>query len=136
MNPLHSLHPRRRRWPAWLALWAMLAMALLPGVSHALAWAQGGHTQWAEVCTAQGLRLVAVADAAGTQAPALPAAHAQLEHCLFCAGGLGPAALPPAWAPAAPASTAARARPAGCGASPHAGALPRHAAPRGPPPAA
>jgi hypothetical protein len=93
---------RRQLRPfAWLALAALLALALLPSISHALAFAQGS-TVWAEVCTPQGSRLVAVADAAGgtdTDAPASRHAMGQLEHCPLCAlstGALGLPSAPPA----------------------------------------
>ena len=86
---------RSARLPLWLALVAMLALALLPTVSHALAFARGG-AAWAEVCTPQGMRLVAVdaAQAADNGAPAQAAGH--LEHCPLCALGADAPPLPPA----------------------------------------
>jgi Protein of unknown function (DUF2946) len=79
----------------WFAVAALLGLALLPTVSHALAWAQGGRTVWAEICTAQGPRLVAIDDAAaGQDSPATSAAH--LEHCPFCAQASAVAGPPPA----------------------------------------
>lgn len=84
---------RRRRNIAWLALVAMLAMALLPTVSHALAFAQNGKSTWAEICTPQGMKVVAVATAPGDEgAPA--AAH--LEHCPYCAQTATMLGMPPA----------------------------------------
>lgn len=74
-----------RRHPLiWLALAAMLAMALLPTVSHALAFARGGAGAWTEVCTPQGLRLVAgpAYEAGQGDAPLQAAGH--LEHCPLC----------------------------------------------------
>ncbi|MDL2336688.1 MAG: DUF2946 family protein [Pseudomonadota bacterium] len=84
------------RLSCWLALLAVLALALLPTVSHALAAARG-QAAWAEVCTPRGARLVAAASADGELqqeqgAPASSAFH--LEHCPLCAlstGDLGPA---------------------------------------------
>ena len=86
---------RDSRLPLWLALVAMLALALLPTVSHALAFARGG-AAWAEVCTPQGMRLVSVdaAQAVDTGAPVQAAGH--LEHCPLCALGADLPALPPA----------------------------------------
>ncbi len=69
----------------------MLALALLPTLSHALSAARG-LSNWAEVCTPQGLRLVALD---GTAVPdAAPAVH--LEHCPLCALQNAAAAPPPA----------------------------------------
>lgn len=76
---------------------AVMAMALLPTVSHALNFAHGGHRAWAEVCTPQGMKLVAVDSAPGTtgepNSPASAAGH--LEHCPYCAGAGTVAGLPP-----------------------------------------
>jgi hypothetical protein len=78
---------------AWLALLAVLAMGLLPTVSHALALKRGG-SAWAEVCTPQGMRLVAV-DSDDSPAPLQASGH--LEHCPLCAlQGMDASAPPPA----------------------------------------
>lgn len=64
----------------------MLALALLPAVSHALAAAGSGRV---EICTAQGPRWVAAADAEG----GLPVGASTLAHCPYClsaGSGLGP----------------------------------------------
>ena len=90
-----SLHRR----VAWLALAAMGLLALVPTVSHALALqraAQNG-IAWTEVCTPQGMRLVAV-DTADTSTDASAAVTAEapvstgghLEHCSWCAPSLTP----------------------------------------------
>jgi Protein of unknown function (DUF2946) len=86
---------RRQLQPiTWLALLAMLALALLPTLSHALA-AKNGSTAWAEVCTPQGMRVVAVDPGVGD--PAAPvSAVGHLEHCPYCAQLAGAAGLPPA----------------------------------------
>ncbi len=84
---------RRLRLPAWIALVAMLALALLPTVSHALAFARGG-AAWAEVCTPQGMKVVAVDAAQAGGEPVLAAGH--LEHCPLCALAADHAAPPPA----------------------------------------
>lgn len=94
---------RHQRLLTWFALVAVLAMALLPTLSHALALARGDAGRWAEVCTPQGMRLVAVdltLDAAGDGATGLPTAAGHLEHCPLCALGVGAMAPPPAPTPA------------------------------------
>lgn len=87
-----------RRHPLiWLALLAMLAVALLPTVSHALAQARSGAAVWAEVCTPQGLRSVGVASATAGRDAAPMQGAASLDHCPLCTlsashPGLAPAA--------------------------------------------
>lgn len=85
---------RRHLMPVtWLALLAMLALAMVPTVSHALAKARGS-TQWTEVCTPQGMRLVALdAETAPDQQPAV---GGHLEHCPWCGMGGATPGLPPA----------------------------------------
>ena len=79
---------------SWLALAAMLALALLPSVSHALRFAQGDPLSLAEICTPQGVRAVLVDGGAGDDSmPATAAASADCPYCSLC-GHL--AALPPA----------------------------------------
>ncbi len=77
MNSWRRLH---RKLSAWLALFAMLAAALLPTVSHALVAAGGG--EWTEVCTMQGVRWVA--DRATPGDETAPASALALEHCAYC----------------------------------------------------
>ncbi len=74
----------------WIALLAVLAMAWLPTVSRALTHAGGGATAWVEVCTAQGMRLVAVP--VDEPAPGQAAVH--LEHCPLCTLAQDQLALP------------------------------------------
>ena len=71
----------------WLALVAMLALALLPTVSHALA---GEGRGFAEICTPQGMKVLALTD--GEQ-PSTASVH--LEHCPYCTVGPGDVAPPP-----------------------------------------
>jgi hypothetical protein len=80
---------RHLRFAHWLALVAMLALSVLPTVSHALA---GESNAFAEVCTPQGPKVVALAD--GEQQPSTASLH--LEHCPYCVAGIGAAGLPPA----------------------------------------
>jgi hypothetical protein len=78
---------RRRPARGWVAaLLAAWALALLPTLAQALAHAGGG-THWAQVCTAQGARWVAL-DA--TPAPETPT---QAPVCTWCL--TTPFALPP-----------------------------------------
>lgn len=84
------------RRATWLAIFAMLGLALAPAVSHALAGGGPGNP-WAEICSVAGGKLV-VSDASGEQA----GAGAHLGHCPLC-GHLGHApALPTAEAADAP----------------------------------
>jgi hypothetical protein len=77
----------------WLALVAIAAMALLPTLSHAMAHVAGGvGSGFTEVCTPQGMKLVALND--GETAP--DSAALQLEHCPWCTGALGDIAPAPA----------------------------------------
>ena len=111
----------------------MLALALLPTVSHALAFAQGGTSVWAEVCTPQGMKLVALGDAAGAVDTVPAQADIHLEHCPYCTLSGQATGMPPA-------PPAAIGLPAGADAvpllflqAPHALFAWRSAQPRGPP---
>ena len=71
----------------------MLAFALVPTVSRAMSFVQGG-SAWAEICTPQGMRTVLVdGGATDDNMPATAAAGADCPYCSLC-GHL--AALPPA----------------------------------------
>lgn len=94
-------HPLTHRRTAWLAILALLASALLPGLSKAFASSAG--TAWVQVCTAQGTKWVPVATAAGSEQAApkagskLPlSAHGALDHCPYCTLADPAPALPPA----------------------------------------
>lgn len=81
---------RHRHITAWIAIVAMLALAMIPTLSRAMAFADGSG-RWAEVCTPQGMKLVATADS-GDEAPQ---ATLQLDPCGFCSlAGEGAAPLP------------------------------------------
>ena len=74
-------------------MFAMWGLALVPTLSHALSFAQGGRSALAEVCTPQGTQLVAVDDAAvDGRVPSTGAHH--LEHCPYCAAGALTLGLP------------------------------------------
>lgn len=76
----------------------MLAFALVPTVSRALAFAQG--SGWVEVCTSQGAQRIAAA-IGDADTPAPP--HAVLDHCPLCTLAAGTGALLPASGAAWPA---------------------------------
>jgi hypothetical protein len=122
---------RPQRLFAWIALVAMLALALLPTLSHAFAAARGdGVAGSGEICSADGTRRAA----GNERAPASPASALDHfgQHCPFCARGGVDLAPPPAHRLAA-LTTAVDARPRLFWRAP---ALPfawRSAAPRGPP---
>jgi hypothetical protein len=89
-----GMHPRFRRFAAWLANFAILLAAFAPTVSHAMAAARGG-ASWVEICTTAGPAIVKLN---GDQAPNAPknAPASHLEHCPFCFPHAGAAGLPPA----------------------------------------
>lgn len=70
---------------------AIFAIALVPTVSRWLAAAQGG-SAWAEICTPQGPKQLAVGDAEQPQPTQAAAMH--LDHCALC-GLAGQAMAPP-----------------------------------------
>ena len=78
----------------WLALLAMLALALLPSVSHAIA-ASRSKASWGEICTHQGVQMVAQGDAENP-APITDAIIGHMESCPFCGLSAGTLAMPPA----------------------------------------
>jgi hypothetical protein len=88
---MFALRQRLRRL-IWIALTAMLAFALAPSLSHALAFAQG-RSDLAEVCSVQGTRWVAAGDESPLRSGAT-LAHA--DHCPLCGLQAAAPALPPA----------------------------------------
>lgn len=99
---MNAVRHRLRTW-TWVALVAVLALALLPTLSRAWAPEASGAPAHAgmEVCTAEGLRLMPAPD--DGQDPA-PAHHADaFERCAHCVlGGAPVVPLPslPVWQPA------------------------------------
>jgi hypothetical protein len=94
---VNAVRQRQRHPAVWIALVAMLAFALLPTLSRALAFAGSDPSAWAEVCTSQGMKWVSTADAnagaSGAPAQALP-----LDPCGFCplaGAGLAPPPMAP-----------------------------------------
>ena len=87
MQSLHRL--RLQRFPLWLALLAVLAAALLPGLAQAVRSQQPDNPAWAEICSSQGPGLVQAALAADEglltpeQQRSAELAHL-FEHCPLC----------------------------------------------------
>jgi Protein of unknown function (DUF2946) len=84
---------RRLRSFTWLALFAMLGLALAPSISHALS-AQQASNPWTEICSAS---------ASGEQPVGKGSAAMHLEHCALCcvaASAMGMPPAPPAVLPA------------------------------------
>ena len=82
---------RKLQTGVWLALVALLALALMPTLSQALAHSRGDTSRWAEVCTPQGMKQVLVQGDAETGAP-VQAANLS-DHCAYCT--LASAVAPP-----------------------------------------
>lgn len=82
----------RMRSLAWIACLAMLAAALMPSLAHARKAALGLPSGLFEICTAAGLRSLALPDA-GTPAPSQAAMAADCPFCL--PHGQAGHALPP-----------------------------------------
>lgn len=89
---------------SWIALLATLSLALLPTLGKAMAFGAGGGTGWAEVCTPQGVRLVALGDEAPAEPRGVAPAEAHLEHCALCFLSAQPPLLPPQPPACAPAT--------------------------------
>lgn len=85
--------PRHRRLGAWIALVAMLAFALMPTLSRALAFSGSGNAAWAEICTPQGMKWLSSAPAAAD--PGAPPQALPLDPCSFCSLASAGAAPPP-----------------------------------------
>lgn len=133
------MHPLRCRRPAtaWIAILALLAMAMLPTFTQAVTHLRGDSTNWVEVCTPQGMRLVSLNGMAGgedaptEQAPLQAAAH--LEHCALCTLLQPLPALPAADVPSLVPALAAHALPWLFLHAPHKLHAWRSTQPRGPP---
>ena len=87
---VHSIRHHRHAL-AWIAFVAIFAIALVPTVSRWLAAAQGG-SAWAEICTPQGPKALAVGEAEQPQPAQSVTLH--LDHCALC-GLAGHAMAPP-----------------------------------------
>lgn len=92
---------RRLPWIARLALVAVLALALLPTLSRAMAAGDAGGP-WAEVCSSTGVKPLT------DPTPSQAAGH--LDHCPLCTLQDGLPGLPAADAASTPAPVAASTR--------------------------
>ena len=72
---------RRLRRITWVALTAMLALAFVPTLSHAVRIAGGVPSALSQVCTPQGARSATTSDRAPDSAPG---ALGHLDACAFC----------------------------------------------------
>jgi hypothetical protein len=123
---------RSRLRIAWLALAAMLAGALAPGLSHAMRAASAPGT-WGEICRAMpGAALAGVADA-DPAAPDPQRLGEGPQDCPFCLPHGGHPAPPPAQRTAVPAGPVASALPRLFLLAPSASYPWRAAQPRAPP---
>lgn len=84
---------------AWIALLGVLFAALSPTISHAMGAATPAAAMEVEVCTAQGMVVVALDEAPDRPAPA---PDHMAKHCPYCAVHGGAPALLPAHAFAFP----------------------------------
>lgn len=123
--------PARQLIAAWFAIVAMLALALVPTLSRALALAGTG-SAGAEVCTPQGMKRVPQAeDPTGDSTPATPS----LDRCGLCLLASAGAAPPPA-PPAVPVAPHGASVPAAAVTAAHPRPSRARAQPRAPPPGA
>lgn len=131
----HFRHRSRLRLFAWIALWAAMALALVPSVSRALANSGGSDSfnRWATICSTSGgpqphLAALALDD---SHRPA-HAGSLHLDHCPLCAVA-ATALLPPAAAAALQVPARADFMPALFRHAPRPLFAWRSAQPRGPP---
>lgn len=121
------------RWFSRLALGLLLALALAPSVSRALA-DQAAPGPWSEYCSSVGTQRFAAATLPQDPAPAPASAH--VDHCPLCGNLSGPLALPSASTRDVPASDAGSFEPPLFAHAPRPLFAWRTAQPRGPPTAA
>jgi hypothetical protein len=82
-----------RCYASWIACFALLFAALAPSISHAVEAWHGGVATWAEICTADGAKLVNTGDATPSSSDGAKLLH--LEHCAFCVTHAGADGPPP-----------------------------------------
>ena len=85
-------------WFSRFALLAAWALAIVPSLSHAWAWAEGRSPDVLQICTAEGMRWFNAATGDVSEADpasAGPGAHS-LDHCPYCNAHSPWAALPSA----------------------------------------
>ena len=82
------------RFGVWAALWAMIAMAVMPTISHAMVrfLAQPGSAMVMEICTTRGVERISMDpglqpadESVDVESKTLPASHdLNAEHCPMC----------------------------------------------------
>ena len=92
------------RFGVWAALWAMIAMAVMPTISHAMVRfsAQTGSSMVMEICTTRGVERISMDpglqltdESVDVESKTLPASHdLNAEHCPMC-GQTGHSGMPP-----------------------------------------
>ncbi len=88
---------RIKRLHVWIACFAILLNALAPSISHAISASAGQTAAWAEICSVDGARLVAVGTDHAQSPDGSPSPQAQPSaHCPFCSPHAGTFALPAA----------------------------------------
>ena len=104
ISPPQGLSRVVERFGVWAALWAMIAMAIMPTISHAMVRFSGpsGPAMMTEVCTTRGVERISVDPGLQSTNPlrdagsnSLPASHdLNAEHCPMC-GQTGYSGMPP-----------------------------------------
>ena len=79
-----ALLKRNQRLLATALSGVMLFAALAPAVVQWLAFTQGAHSVWAELCTANGIKLVKVKDTVAADSDPSTAGHKTQTHCPLC----------------------------------------------------
>jgi Protein of unknown function (DUF2946) len=82
---------------SWIACFAILLMALVPAISHAVR--PDAPTGWAEICSVTGAKLVPLDDTATSEPGSGEPQVQALEHCPYCSlhsSALGMPPTPPA----------------------------------------
>jgi hypothetical protein len=93
LRPVIPIRQRLRLF-TWIALFAMLGLAIAPSVSHALS-AQQASNPWTEICSAP----------SSGEPPRSAAMH--LEHCAMCCVAASAMGMPPAPVTVLPAAEGA-----------------------------
>lgn len=84
----------RRRFTAWVAIFAILVGALAPSISHAISASQG--ELWMEICTPTGIKYVKYAADEAQVKTDDAMKSSSFEHCPFCSIQQQAPALPSA----------------------------------------
>jgi len=87
------MHVRSKRLSTWVAILALLMMALAPLMSQAFG--AGSASGWAEICSVYGSKWVKI-DAGTTDPQPTPASGHPLDHCPYCSLHASALGMPPA----------------------------------------